>query len=107
MPYFVLRSENAIFASPCRWCNSDVWVKPNSLCFPRVPVGPYVDDSLLFNKPDWGTNWISVLPVGFDNEVPFGDKVRRLRRGSVDTCRLSRISRLDPVLLRSAQYSLR
>src|SRR5438876_500260 len=94
-------------ASSSRRCNSDVWVTPNSLCFPRVRVGPDVNDSLMFNKPDWGTNWVSVLPVGFDYEVSFGDKVRKLRRGSVGTCGLSRIQSLAPVLLRSVQYSPR
>ena len=82
-------------------------VTPNSLCFPCVGVGPDVDDSLMFNKPDRSSNWVSVLPIGFNNEVSFGGKICKLRLGSVDTCWLSRISSLDPVLVRSVQYSLR
>src|SRR5205823_11518707 len=93
-------------ASCSRRCNSDVWVTPNSLCFPCVPVGPNVDDSLMFSKPDRSSNRVSVLPIGFNNEVSFLDKICKLRRGSVATYWLSRISSLDPVLLRSVQYSL-
>ena len=82
-------------------------VTPNSLRFPRVGVGPDVDDSLMFNKPDRSSNWVSVLPIGFDNDVSFGGKICKLRRGSVDACWLSRISSLDSGVLRLVQYSLR
>src|SRR5205807_727319 len=84
-------------ASSSRRCNSDVWVTPNSLCFPRVRVGPDVNDSLMFNKPDGSSNWVPILPIGFDNEVSLGHKVRKLRLESVGTCGLGRIQSLAPV----------
>src|SRR5437899_12216436 len=84
-----------------------MWVTPNSLYFPCVPVGPDVDDSLMFNKPDGSSNWVSVLSIGFNNEVLFGGKICKLRRGRVDTCWLCRIPSRDRVVLIAVRCSLR
>src|SRR5439155_20706695 len=84
-------------ASSSRPCHSFGWVTPNSLCFPCVRVGPDVNDSLMFNKPDGCANWVHILPIVFDNEVSLGHKLRKLLIESVGTCELDRIQSLDPV----------